>query len=1037
MKNSVLILFLIIQGSYLMASDDCARCHTDNPKLSSYKTMDKSDIAVGILDKGQLADYSGNMGDLANYHLWYQNSGHWPRSAPSDRQYAFGLGLIVGINKNNVIETVSQAQTKVTDWLPRDGANGKDYSGEITSVSDETPFQASSDFYETWPYGYYNESNDWINSENRVWPGFYRVDVGSLTPQQLNAHPDPSTLPISENEFVSDRDVFCVYNDDYNSRTSAGIEVEQTAHSYGRPYAEDFIFWDLKIHNTNSNDLDSIYIGMYGVFRPDYDNHDYINFIDSDNDSKKDLIYVYDLNNEPNKTRAESDLPIGITSIRIYDTPFQMGVTDFHHFARGVSPTNDEEFWAILTSDTSDTNLANPENYFHGDNIRLDNTEMENLDLYYPHWEDDESGVSGPGDAINFIMSCGPFDLPADTFVTFTLGMIMGDAGTIPDNPDTTDLMFNVRGAMDMYDLYFQGSGPPDPPSLIAIGEDESATLYWSSDPSEKSIDVLSLKRDFEGYKIFRSVDLGRTWGDVVTNAKGQPIGYNPIATFDLVNEVDGLDPAYPQYLGTNSGLVHTFKDSNLINGIEYWYCVTAYDKGNQNPDSLEQSYMYSLGTSILEPHTVAVIPGVTSTNLQIATGPNEYLNPIGGLCDGIVKVNIANSDSIKDHGYKITITDNAIYTNTSGDTTFGLGFTLVDTTENDTLFFNHTLSDETGDNIPVVDGFRIIIQEPEPAIKFAGWTKVLIDTCSFDWRFQSIDPGAGLSLVQEDINTFDDWRITVNYSDQQEIQWVDIFSGAIQETNPTIPIKIELISHPQTKINVTSESWLGEFAIAAPWEDYRIDYYSQIGWDLEPGGLGYLGGSPGWYEKHVDILILESDYFDTLNQDTVDNYLYLFTNNKPNASWMYFPDEDTNKIVTIDAKAPSEGDEFTIITKKNFSPDISYTFGFTPQHRLNVETNTLKDIRVVPDPYVVTNIWETSEFGKKLQFNHLPDQCTINIYTLVGDHIATVNHNDPKGYAFWDMRTKNDQFIAPGVYIYHAQTPNGDEAAGRFLVIK
>ena len=42
-------------------------------------------------------------------------------------------------------------------------------------------------------------------------------------------------------------------------------------------------------------------------------------------------------------------------------------------------------------------------------------------------------------------------------------GMIMGDAGVIPDSPDTTDLMQNVRTANNMYRLYFQGSGPPAP----------------------------------------------------------------------------------------------------------------------------------------------------------------------------------------------------------------------------------------------------------------------------------------------------------------------------------------------------------------------------------------------------------------------------------------------------------------------------------------------------------------------------------------------------------------------------------------------
>ena len=101
------------------------------------------------------------------------------------------------------------------------------------------------------------------------------------------------------------------------------------------------------------------------------------------------------------------------------------------------------------------------------------------------------------------------------------------------------------------------------------------------------------------------------------------------------------------------------------------------------------------------------------------------------------------------------------------------------------------------------------------------------------------------------------------------------------------------------------------------------------------------------------------------------------------------------------------------------------------------MDSNPFSNLSVVPDPYVVTNAWETSEFGKKLQFNHLPDQCTIRIFTLTGEPVATLHHNDLTGYEFWDMRTYNDQFIAPGVYLYHAFTQSGDKALGRFLVIK
>ncbi|MCK4639937.1 MAG: hypothetical protein KAU06_01245, partial [Candidatus Marinimicrobia bacterium] len=124
----------------------------------------------------------------------------------------------------------------------------------------------------------------------------------------------------------------------------------------------------------------------------------------------------------------------------------------------------------------------------------------------------------------------------------------------------------------------------------------------------------------------------------------------------------------------------------------------------------------------------------------------------------------------------------------------------------------------------------------------------------------------------------------------------------------------------------------------------------------------------------------------------------------------------------------------------KPFKPGIYYTFNTVAQKEKDRADmgNPLDNVRVVPDPYVVTNSWETNEFGKKLQFNHLPSKCTIKIYTLVGELIATIEHDSPsQAYEFWNMRTYNDQFIAPGVYLYYISTPDGDKALGRFLVIR
>lgn len=1029
LSTTVLTLILI---SILPAVDEnCVCCHavtnTDTPEPALFRAESRPKT-VGVMDKGQVQINTGNFGNLADYLVWYTNSIHWPRNADDIRQYGFGLGLVVAVNDTNVIETISQHQSRIEDWQGVADGEGHLYSGEITAASDGTPFQATSDFRETWPEGYYDDTGSWISTDDRIWPGYFRVDV---------THDDfPSTIVDVENEFTSDRDVFTIYNDDLNPQGAVGIEVHQSGYSYGRPYAEDIAFWEFQVFNKSGTDLHDIYIGFYAIFRPDYDFHDYLNFIDTDNDGQKDFVYVYDLDNQPSGTWSEHGDPLGMVGLKMYDTPHDLGVTDFHHFARGVKPTLDGEFWALMTSTprSADTSyLSDPRYYFHGSDPRIDYTGTDSLSFYYPEWLDNESGVSSAGDAINYVISTGPFDMPADTMITVSLGLIMGDAGTVPFQPDTTDIMANLRVADDMHTLYFQGSGPPQPPIVTATAHDGSVNLYWTSEPSESSVDILTGIQDFEGYKIFRSMDQGESWGYPITDHQGETVGFVPLAVFDKIDGISGLDPGYPQTLGGDYGLQYFYSDSNLVNGLEYWYCVTAFDTGNQDPDELEMSYMYPIGSAPLEQHLVSVTPAVAASNLELG-----LLKPEGAPCSGTVQLEIVDDYLLTGHGYKLSFSDSIIVDISGSDTSYGLGFSLLDTTLSEWLIEDQLL-DENGKALAVQDGFLLNIENSPGGIYEMGWTKVAGDTCTFDWRLDTKYPHLGDMVVSREVNTYDDWRITVDYETGSDVWWYDYFANTMQDDKQHVPLRFEIVTDEANPLDVTDEVWLCEFAIAAPWETYRKNYYSPLGWDLEPGGTGYLPGTPGWYEKHLDFFILQHIQLNPVTGDTIPNYMYLMTNNKPDTSILVIdPLTFQYETLIINAVPPADGDQFTIRTFKPFRSGVYYTFGTGPSPEITAEMgNTLAEIRVVPDPYIVTNTWETSEFGKKLMFNHLPDRCTIRIFTLVGEPVVTLEHNSATGSEFWDLRTRNDQYAAPGTYLYYAVTPDGHSAKGRFLIVR
>jgi hypothetical protein len=97
-----------------------------------------------------------------------------------------------------------------------------------------------------------------------------------------------------------------------------------------------------------------------------------------------------------------------------------------------------------------------------------------------------------------------------------------------------------------------------------------------------------------------------------------------------------------------------------------------------------------------------------------------------------------------------------------------------------------------------------------------------------------------------------------------------------------------------------------------------------------------------------------------------------------------------------------------------------------------------LERVHTVPDPYYVSNALETTANQKVLQFVNLPAQAVVRIYSLSGVLVNVLTHNDPQGGGLltWDLRNRNNQFVASGVYFYHVEAPDGQTKVGRFTVV-
>ena len=147
-------------------------------------------------------------------------------------------------------------------------------------------------------------------------------------------------------------------------------------------------------------------------------------------------------------------------------------------------------------------------------------------------------------------------------------------------------------------------------------------------------------------------------------------------------------------------------------------------------------------------------------------------------------------------------------------------------------------------------------------------------------------------------------------------------------------------------------------------------------------------------------------------------------------------------------AIAPQAGDVYHLAIRKPFTKQDVFAFTahapYIDKQKAGSDSS-LNRIAVVPNPYVVTAEWEPQHVFKsgrgerKIDFIHLPAQCTIKIFTVRGYLVATIEHDSliDDGSASWNLLSKDGMEIAYGVYIFHVDAPGIGSKIGKFGVIK
>ncbi len=173
-------------------------------------------------------------------------------------------------------------------------------------------------------------------------------------------------------------------------------------------------------------------------------------------------------------------------------------------------------------------------------------------------------------------------------------------------------------------DNQFDLAKPPGRPNLSSTEGDFKVTLYWD-DSSEESYDKFS-GYDFEGYRLYKSSNKGLTWKRLID--------------YDLNNSA-----------GNNTGLQYSFVDTNVVNGFEYWYSITAYDKGSEDFESLESA----IGNTLDAVNTISVIPRSEAIGRTSVT-PIEVINLNTGKTNYVLNASTIDNELLAGNEYKTVI---------------------------------------------------------------------------------------------------------------------------------------------------------------------------------------------------------------------------------------------------------------------------------------------------------------------------------------------------------------------------------------------
>ncbi len=927
----------------------------------------------------------------------------------------------------------------------------------------------------TWPITWPGKEDKW----NLKWNGYFGL-------HQFNA--DQEGYYLMDDIWNREYDFYPVSND--TTIRGLGLQVEVRAFQWVHPLAQNVIFFHWQVTNFGEQVYDPvsspIYFGGFSDIQPGGQGT-----IDDDSwfDKDKDMVYAWD-HDDIGVWTSYRDIPPGYEAWAFLESPGigddgldndndgliderrdnDVGSYIFGPVGNYGSPNwhwegDEDGDWkgfddrnangqiddgeAIIDDRGSDGSGPDDEGYpgpdsdgTEGNGIpdqgepnfgKTDNDESDQVGLtsfYAPVYgtvqQGDDEGIwsrlqpgifETPQQTTNilWIFGSGPFPLlPGKTERFSTAWMFAWDELGI----------FRVKDvAQRIYDSDYRFAKPPKQPNVTAVAGDGKVTLIWDQ-LAEYSRDPI-YGPDFEGYKIFKGTDPQMFDAWLITDAFGNVTYRKAVAQFDIAN---GLKGRHPVELGTlignpvgahydmggDTGLRHYWVDDDVENGRTYYYAVVSYDKGYDHD-------FFSRGLTELE-FGAPISP--TECNSTITLEGGQVVKQDRNIA--IVTPNPQASDYVP--GY---VNEEYAYRSEG----YASGSVMMQVLDPDLLPDDHVfeLSFETQEGIDQGIGIPVAVSY---SVKDTTDGRYLIKNIAIPKAYND-DP---LAIIPYEWMTF-----TPSWVSPPFLGMTLIFQNDVPSLE-SVTENSEWIPGSQATVDVSID-----YAEPASPTLYPVNFY--IDFTEEVSGKAFkTKNAQVTFETFFNITFAGSG-------DPVPFVLteLLFTRNgrwdKNETIYIGIPQKDGSYLWTWALKlvfassddiGPQSGDQYRFVSPVPYTTEDKFIFS-TKASRQSLENSKFKLdlISVVPNPYVVTERWEeqnplAGRGERKIEFIHLPSECTLRIFTVSGLLVKTIEHQgiSSDGTAIWDLSTKDALEAAPGLYILHVKAPGLGSRLLRFAII-